>query len=157
MHDHACACAAVLLLALASAADVILQPDQGPVGTEVIATRTAWPINALVYAFFGQQRVTTKPAIVDPNGSFTLNSLRVALGSKLPSIIFECPDKLLLFRIDRNDRLVGGLKFLDLLVNMLKLGIAIRRRTPLKRLVVGLQAVAHLVKELGYQAVAGLK
>jgi hypothetical protein len=84
------------------------------------------------------------------------DSLWVALGSKLPSIIFERPDKLLLFRIDRNDGLVGGLKFLDLLVNMLKLGIALRMRTPLKRLAVGLQAVAHLVKELGYQAVAAL-
>ena len=84
------------------------------------------------------------------------DSLRVALGSKLPSIIFERPDKLLLSRIDRNDKLVGGLKFLDLLLNMLKLGIAVRMRTPLKHLAVGLQAVAHLVEELGYHAVAGL-
>jgi hypothetical protein len=63
--------------------------------------------------------------IMDPD------SLRVALGSKLPSILFECPDKLLLFRIDRNDGLVGGLKFLDLLVNRLKLGIAAMGSFPL--------------------------
>jgi hypothetical protein len=48
------------------------------------------------------------------------------------------------------------LKFLDLLVNMLKLGIAVRMRAPLKRLSVGLQAIAHLLEQCCDHAVAGL-
>src|SRR5262249_39459586 len=84
------------------------------------------------------------------------DSLRLSLRPQLPSLSFEIPYQLLLFRIDRNDRLIGGLKCLDLLVNMLKLGIAVWMRAPLERLPVGLQAIVQLMEQCCYHPVAGL-
>jgi len=84
------------------------------------------------------------------------DSSRIVLGPQLPSRIFEIADQLLLFRIHRNDRLVTGLKWLDLLVNMLNLGIAVQMRAALERLAVGLQAITHLLEQGGNQAMARL-
>ena len=52
---------------------VTLQPNQGPVGTNVTANGRGWPVGALVHAFFNLQQVTVAPKTVGRDGSFTLN------------------------------------------------------------------------------------
>ena len=50
---------------------------------------------------------------------------RVSLGMPLPPRILEIPDQFLFLRVDRYHRLPTFLKRLDLLVDMLKLRIAV--------------------------------
>jgi hypothetical protein len=76
-----------------------------------------------------------------------LDRLGLALGSPLPATIAELTDQFLLLGIDRHDRLPLPLEDLYPLVDMLKLGIAIRVMAAFKSLAVGLQAVAQVVQE----------
>jgi hypothetical protein len=65
-------CAVVLLVlpVVTAAQSVTLQPDNGPVGTEVTATGTGWPASAEIHAFFNQQEVAV--GAVDAGGGFAL-------------------------------------------------------------------------------------
>ena len=78
------------------------------------------------------------------------DSLRGSLRPQLPSLIGAIPYQLLLVRLHRNGGVVQGLKGLDRLVNMLKLGLAVRMRAPLERLAVGRQAIAHVLRTTYY-------
>jgi hypothetical protein len=69
----------------------------------------------------------------------------------LAPTILEVSDQLLLLGIHGDDRLVGRLAAADLLIDVPKLGIAIRMLRPFPSLAVGLQAVAGPGQEFGHQ------
>ena len=72
-----------------------------------------------------------------------IDRLGLALGPPLPSTVLERADQLLLLRIDRHDRLTPALELLAALVDVRKLGVAVRVRAAFTRLAVGLQAVVQ--------------
>ena len=72
-----------------------------------------------------------------------IDRLGRTLGPPLPSAVLECADQFLFLRIDRNDRLTPALELLGPLIDVLKLGVAVRVRTALASLAVGLQAVVQ--------------
>ena len=61
---------AALLPASAIAADVVLQPNQGPVGTGVTATGMGWPPGTGVLIYIESQQIGG-PVIPDASGAFT--------------------------------------------------------------------------------------
>src|SRR4029077_15788610 len=79
---------------------------------------------------------------------------RVPLEPKLSAPVFKVPHQLLLLGIYRDDRLTLLEEASDLLVDMLKLSIAIRMRRAFQSLGVCLQAIAYLVQQLSHQTVA---
>src|SRR5215211_6131648 len=61
----------VFLPDLASAVDVTLQPNQGPVGTGVTATGAGWTPGKAVLVYFNNKAIDGVQAIPDANGAFT--------------------------------------------------------------------------------------
>jgi hypothetical protein len=70
--------------------------------------------------------------------------------------ILEIANQLLLLRVDGDRRAMLALKALDLVVQVPKLGIAVRMLGPLTRLAICLQAVPGLVQQVLHEAVAHL-
>ena len=74
--------------------------------------------------------------------------------------VLEVADQFLLLRVDRDDRLPGGLDPPDLLIDVPQLGVAVRMGRPVAGLAIGLQTVARRHQQLGDQlaadAMAGL-
>ena len=71
---------------------------------------------------------------------------RLGLSCRLPltPAVLEIPDQFLLLRIHRKPRLAPVLKVLTLLIQILKLRVAVRMRRPFARLLEPLQAVVQL-------------
>jgi hypothetical protein len=62
------------------------------------------------------------------------HSFRITSGAQFATSILEIADQLLLFCINRDGGLSGALELCDLLVDVLKLGVAVRMRCTLARL-----------------------
>ena len=75
-----------------------------------------------------------------------LNLLRRSLRAPLGTSLFEVANQFLLLGIHRDDRIAKALKLLHLSVNVFKLGITIRVRSPLQGLAIPLEAVTQLVE-----------
>jgi hypothetical protein len=73
----------------------------------------------------------------------------------LPSSVLELPDQLLLFGIDRDDRLPSLQGRLDFGIDKLELGLPVWMTLALDRLTIGLQAIAEFVQQCGHHAMAG--
>ena len=73
--------------------------------------------------------------------------LRFALGRPFPPGIREIAHPFLLFGVNRDHRLTAFLKRPHVLIDGVKLGIAIRMRTALTRLPIALQAVVQRIKQ----------
>jgi hypothetical protein len=78
------------------------------------------------------------------------NLLGLALRMPFAPRILEITHKFLLFRVDRNHRFALLQIALSLAVDVLKLMIPIRMLAPFQLLLVGLQTVIHLVKQLSH-------
>src|SRR5215212_2307287 len=63
--------------------------------------------------------------------------------------VLEIADQLLLLGIDRNDRKAGSEVLLNLLVDMLELGVSVRMARSFQCLLVRLEAVSELHEQLG--------
>ena len=72
-----------------------------------------------------------------------LHALRIALGTIIRAAVLVVADQLLLLRIDRNDRLSGGLALDHMGVDVLELSVAIRMFRTLVGLAVGLPTEAE--------------
>src|SRR6266498_2396907 len=81
--------------------------------------------------------------------------LGFAFGPKLTPTVLEVTDQLLLLRIDRDGGLPGSLELLDLLVDVLELGITIRMRSTFQGLSVGLETEAELAQQPANQFLTG--
>jgi hypothetical protein len=77
--------------------------------------------------------------------------LRMGLRSEFPAIVFEVSDQLFLLGVHRDYRLALMLEFLDLVVDMAKLGVAVRMRGSFQGLSIGLEAILHLMSEFGHR------
>jgi hypothetical protein len=72
---------------------------------------------------------------------------RLALGLPLAPCVLELTHKLLLLRVDRNDRLRSLLEALDSCVDVLELRVAVGMVRPFLRLAIALKAVAGRVEQ----------
>jgi hypothetical protein len=79
-----------------------------------------------------------------------------ALRAPLAPAILEIADQLFLLGIDRNRRLACRKRFLHMVVDVMKLRVAIRVVRSLTRLAVSLQAVIELVQQLANQCAVDL-
>src|SRR5205823_15301 len=74
--------------------------------------------------------------------------LGLALGLQFTSTVPVFADELFLLRIDRDHGLVQLKLELDSPIDVLELRVAIGMLAPLQRLLVGLEAIAHLMQQL---------
>src|SRR6516165_10916939 len=81
------------------------------------------------------------------------NVLRLALRLPFLAGVLEITQQFLLFRVHRHDRLSPLLQATDLGIDVFKLRIAVRMRTPFPGLAIGLQTVAHLDQQSRYRAI----
>ena len=95
----------------------------------------------IVYAI--GNRLTQPPVLEVMHLDFFRRSLR----TPFPAAILEIPNQFLLFRVYRDDRLATLLKGYDLGIDVLKLGVAVRVRSSLANLPVGLQTVSGAVQQ----------
>src|SRR5580704_300537 len=77
-----------------------------------------------------------------------LDQLGRAFWAPLAAIVLEIAHQFLLFRINRNDRLIGSQERLGLPIDVLKLGVAVEMLASCARLAVGLQAIAHAAQKI---------
>src|SRR5687767_12912561 len=78
----------------------------------------------------------------------------IAGGPPLPSRVLEVPNQLLLFRIYRDRRLTALMKTTYLVVDVMKLRIAVLMLRAFARFLIRLQAIAELVKQVGHGSMA---
>lgn len=83
--------------------------------------------------------------------------LGVALQTQFTATMLEVADQRLLLGVHRNRRLVVRLERLDLCIDVLELGIAVRVAGALPRLAVGLQAEVELIQQPTDQLVVDLE
>jgi len=81
---------------------------------------------------------------------------RRALGMPFAPGILEVADQFLLLGVHRDRRFAAGQRRLDLVVDVVELGVTIGMVRPLACLAVGLQPVAELVQEFAHQRAADL-
>lgn len=77
-----------------------------------------------------------------------------SLGLPFASAVLEIAKEFLLFRIDRNRRVVAILKALHLVVDVLELGVAVRVLRPFTRLTVALEAVVGRMQQPSHGRIA---
>ena len=77
------------------------------------------------------------------NEVMDIDQLRLALGAPLPTVVLEIAHQFLLFRIDRDDRLVRGQEPLGLVVDVVELRVTIDVSTAFFDFAVGLKTVAR--------------
>ncbi len=77
-----------------------------------------------------------------------IDSLRGLGLSPLLAFVLIVAEDLLFLRVNRDHRLLCSQRFADLIVDVLKLSIAIRMAAPLVGLPIALKAVAHLSQQL---------
>ena len=80
------------------------------------------------------------------------NLFGVSPRSPFAPTVGKIPDQFLLFRVHRDNRLALSLKELNLLVNLLKLSVAIGMLFSFARFTIGLQAISRFVQQLGNRA-----
>jgi hypothetical protein len=72
---------------------------------------------------------------------------RLTCGQPLATTVLEVTDKLLLLRVDGDDRLVASLKLLDLSIDELELLVTVGVLGTFARLSIALQAVAQAAEQ----------
>ena len=82
------------------------------------------------------------------------NRLGLPLRTQFAAAVPEVADKLLLFGIDRDDRLAGSLKHLHFGIDVLELRVAVRMAGAFARLCIGLQAEAQTLQQSAHQLLA---
>jgi len=79
-----------------------------------------------------------------------IDQLWLALGAPLPTVVLEIAHQFLLFRINRDDRLVRGQEPLGLVVDIVELRVTIDVSTAFFDFAVGLKTVAQSVQKLAH-------
>ena len=82
------------------------------------------------------------------------HSFWATLWSPFPPGLLEIPEKFLLFGVHRDYGLATTLELLDLAIDVLELGIAIRMLLALAGLAVALEAVVHVFQQTRHSIVA---
>jgi len=81
--------------------------------------------------------------------------LRIAFGPKLTPAVLEIADQFLLFRINRDGGLPGSLELLDLLIDVLELGVTVGMERTFQGFLVGLKTEAKLAQQPANQFLTG--